>query len=82
MEEYSYDVAIIYVGVNDILRSKHYDKLDKLSGNIIKVGRTSIDVFDINKKLRDLCIKYNFEFIVNQLITTKVLWNDGIHFIY
>ena len=30
LEEYSYDVAIIHVGINDILRSKHYDELDKL----------------------------------------------------
>ena len=40
-EEYSYDAAIIHVGINDILRSKHYDELDKLPGNIIKVGNTS-----------------------------------------
>ena len=35
-----YDAAIIHVGINDILRSKHYDELDKLPGNIIKVGNT------------------------------------------
>ena len=83
LEEYSYDAAIIHVGINDILRSKHYGKLDKLLGNIIKVRntcqkynigkiyilaifpptRTNINIFDINKKLRDLCMKYNFEFI-------------------
>ena len=39
LEEYSYDAAIIHVGINDnILRSKH-DELDKLPGNI-KVGNT------------------------------------------
>ena len=38
LEEYSYDAAIIHVGIKDILRSKHYDELDKLPGNIIKVG--------------------------------------------
>ena len=35
LEECSYDAAIIHVGINDILRSKHYDELDKLPGNII-----------------------------------------------
>ena len=39
LEEYSYDAAIIHVGINDILRSKH-DELDKLTENIIKVGST------------------------------------------
>ena len=28
LEEYSYDVAIIHVGIYDILRFKHYDELD------------------------------------------------------
>ena len=69
-----YDAAIIHVGINDILRSKHYDELP---GNIIKVGntcqkydtgkiyisailpstKTNINIFDINKKLRDLFMK-------------------------
>ena len=40
LKEYSYDVAIIHVGINDILRSKHYDELDKLPGNIMKVANT------------------------------------------
>ena len=40
LEVYSYDAAIIHVGINDILRPKHYDELDKLPGNIIKVGNT------------------------------------------
>ena len=40
LEEYSCDAAIIHVGINDILRSKHYDELGKLPGNIIKVGNT------------------------------------------
>ena len=35
LEEYSYDAAIVHFGINDILRSKHYDELDKLPGNII-----------------------------------------------
>ena len=37
LEEYSYDAAIIHVGIIDILRSKH-NELDKLPENIIKVG--------------------------------------------
>ena len=89
----SYDAAIIHVGINDILRSKHYDELDKLPGNIIKEGnicqkynigkiyisailpstRLNINIFDINKKLHDLCMKYNFEFIHHEQITTKFL---------
>ena len=99
LEEYSYDVAIIHVGINDILRSKHYHELDILPGSIIKVAnicqkyniekiyisailsstRTNINILDINKKLRDLCMNYNFEFIDHQQTTTKFLWNHGIH---
>ena len=89
----------IVVGINDILRSKHYGKLDKLPGNIIKVGntcqkynigkiyiyailpstRTNINIFDISKNLRDLCVKCKFELIDHRQITTTFLWNDGIH---
>ena len=99
LEEYSYDAAIIHVGMNDILRSKHYYELDEIPGNIIKEGNTcqkynigiiyisvifsstrrNINIFDINKKLRDLCMKYNFEFIDHQQITIKILWNYDIH---
>ena len=39
LEEYSYDAAIIHVGINHILISKH-DEIDKLPGNVIKVGNT------------------------------------------
>ena len=35
--------------------------------------------FGINRKLRDLSLKYNFEFIDHQEITTKFSWNDSIH---
>ena len=102
LEEYSYDAAIIHVGINDIndiLRSKHFDELDKLPGNIIKVAntcqkykigkiyisailpstRTNINIFDISKKLCDLCMEYNLEFIDHQQITIKFLWIDHIH---
>ena len=41
--------------------------------------KTNINIFDIDKKLRDLCMKYNFEFIDHQQITTKFWWNDGIY---
>ena len=98
LKEYSYDAAIIHVGINNILRSKH-DELDKLPENIIKVGntcqkyntgkiyisailpstRTNINIYDINKKLRDLCRKHNFEFIDHEQKSSKFLWNDGIH---
>ena len=98
LEEYSYDAAIIHVGINDILRSKH-DELHKLPENIIKVAntcqkynigkiyisailpstRTNINIYDINQKLRDLCMKHKFEFIDHEQITSKFLWNDGIH---
>ena len=46
------------------------------------IGNSSINkdkTFDINKKIRHLCIKYNFEFIVQQQINTKFSWDDGIH---
>ena len=46
---------------------------------ILPSTRTNINIFDINKKLLDLCMKYNFEFIDHQQIATKFLWNDGIH---
>ena len=39
LEEYSYDAAVIHVGINDILRSKH-DELNKLPENIIKMEST------------------------------------------
>ena len=39
LEKFSYDAAIIHVGINEILRSKH-DDLDKLPENIIRVGNT------------------------------------------
>ena len=47
LKECSYDAAIIHISINNILRSKHYDELDKLSGNIIKVENN--------------CQKYNIE---------------------
>ena len=40
LEEYSYDASIIHASINDILRSKHSDEIDKSPGNIIKVGNT------------------------------------------
>ena len=46
---------------------------------ILPSTRTNINIFDINKKLRDLCIKHNFEFINHEQITSKLLWNDGIY---
>ena len=46
---------------------------------ILPSTRTKLNIFDIKKKLRDLHIKYNFEFIDHQQITAKFLWNDGIH---
>ena len=93
LEEYGYDAAIIHVGINDILESKHYDELDKLPGTIIKEGnicqkyniekiyisailpstRLNINIFDINKRLHDLCMKYKFEFIHHEQITNKFL---------
>ena len=33
-------MAIIHVGINGILRSKHCEELNKLPRNIIKVGNT------------------------------------------
>ena len=49
LDEYSYDAVIIHVGINNILKSKHYDKLDKLSGNNIKVVNTC-QKYNIGKK--------------------------------
>ena len=46
---------------------------------ILPSTRTNINTLDINKKLRDLCMKHNFEFIDHEQITSKFLWNDGIH---
>ena len=33
----------------------------------------------MNKKLLDFCMKHKFEFIDHEQITTKFLWNGGIH---
>ena len=46
---------------------------------ILPSTRTNVNTSEINKKLRDLFMKYNFEFIDHEQITTKFLWNDGIH---
>ena len=46
---------------------------------ILPLTRTNINILDINKKLRDLCMKHNFKFIDHEQITSKFLWNDGIH---
>ena len=46
---------------------------------ILPSKRTNTNIFDINKKLRDLCMKQNFEFIDHEQITSNFLWNDGIH---
>ena len=40
LEEYSYDAAIIHVGINGMLRFKYSEELNKLPGNIIKAGNT------------------------------------------
>ena len=40
MEKYNYDRPSHMLAFNDILRSKHYDELDRLPGNIIKVANT------------------------------------------
>ena len=45
---------------------------------ILPSTRTNINIFDINKKLRDLCMKHIFEFNDHKQITSKSLWNDGI----
>ena len=58
-----YNIGNIYIYISAILPST----------------RTDINIFDINKKLGDLCMKYNFEFIDHEQITIKYLWNDGIH---
>ena len=60
LEEYSYDAAMIHVGIIDILRSKHY-VLDKLLGNITKVGNT--------------CQKYNIGKIYNSTILPSTRTN-------
>ena len=39
LEEYSYDAAIIHVGINDILRSKEFSDLNDLPENVIKVRK-------------------------------------------
>ena len=63
LEEYSYNAAIIHVGINDILTSKH-DELDKLYGNIIKVGNT--------------CQKYNIGKIYKSVILPSTRTNINI----
>ena len=57
LEEYSYGAAIMRVGINDILRSKHYDELDKLHGNI-KVANT-YQKYDIRNLFSNTSINKN-----------------------
>ena len=40
LQEYSYDSAIIHVGINDILHCKNYEELKELPNNIIKITHT------------------------------------------
>ena len=53
--------------------------MEKCISAILPSIRTNMNIFDINENLVDLCMKYNFEFIDHLQITTKFLWNDGIH---
>lgn len=39
LEEYRYRAAIIYIGIDDILRSKDFNDLNELPDNVIKVGK-------------------------------------------
>ena len=71
LEEYGYDAAIINVGINDILRSKHYEELGK-SGNLETCQKYNIGKIFISAVLP--LTKTNHEFIDHQF-----LWNDGIH---
>ena len=41
--------------------------------------RTNVDISNINKKMRELRKKNNFEFIEHPQINTDYLWNDLIH---
>ena len=67
LEEYSYDAAMIHVSINNILRSKHYDELDKLPGNIIKLENT--------------CLKSNIEKIYISDILPSTKTNINVFYI-
>ena len=59
LEEYSYDAAIIYVGINDILRSRDSDRLERLPRNIIKVENTC-QKYNIGKKYISAILQQEF----------------------
>ena len=40
LEEYTYDAAIIHVGVNDIPRCKNKEELKELPNDIMKIAHT------------------------------------------
>ena len=46
--------------------------------SIIRCSRTTADIDYINRKIRKLCINYNYEFISNMQINKWDLWRDGI----
>ena len=49
---------------------------------MLPLRRTKVDIFDINIKLHEACIKNNFEFNDHQQITRKYLWKDGIQYLW
>ena len=94
LEEYRCDAASIHVSINDILTGpnitmslinymgtleKYQIPVESITLEKLPSTRTKINIFYINKKLRHLCMKYHFEFINHQQISTNFLWNDGIH---
>ena len=44
LEGYTYDAAIIHVGINDILRCKNNEELKELPNNIMKIAQHARNV--------------------------------------
>ena len=63
LQEYTYDAAIIHVGINDIVRCKNYEELEELPNDIMKIAHT--------------CQKYNIGkiFISSTVTCTRAFAN-------
>ena len=46
---------------------------------MIRCSRTIVGIDYMNRKIRELCIQNNCEFINNVQINKHDLWRDGIH---
>ena len=73
LDAYNNDAAIIYVGINDILRSKNPDDLIDLRQNVIKVEKSVRIIILVNIYIRN-------NSIVRRGVKTPHFKNNPPHF--